>query len=77
MCDFFTRTNLGVTQLVPNTKLYLSTVPASSAGGYSFLPNATGDFTATLTGDPIAPWAAGITDLNGDLRPDLDHWRCR
>ena len=55
---------------VPNTKLYLSTV-LSSAGGYSFLPNATGDFTATLTGDPIAPWAAGITDLNGDLRPDL------
>lgn len=50
---------------IPSTKLYLSSV-LSSAGGYRLLPVATGDFS--LGGNA---WVSGITDLNGDLIPEI------
>ncbi len=56
---------------IPFTKLYLSSAVASATGGYRLLPQVAGDFFPTVTSVPAAPWVAGISDLNGDLIPDL------
>ena len=55
---------------IPQTKVYLTTALASGKA-YKFLPNAAGDFGATVTGAPGAAWIGAVNDLNGDGRPDF------
>ncbi|SDD27395.1 Hemolysin-type calcium-binding repeat-containing protein [Sphingomonas sp. YR710] len=55
---------------VPQTEVFLASALASGQA-YRFLPNAAGDFAATTSAAPAAPWISAIRDINGDGLPDL------
>lgn len=55
---------------VPQTKVSLSAALAA-ARALRFLPNASGDFSLTVTGSPSTAWLSGIADLDGDAVPDF------
>jgi len=55
---------------IPQTRILMSSALASGRA-IRFLPNAVGDFSATVTTRPAAPWLGSIGDLNGDGRADF------
>ncbi|WP_428659015.1 hypothetical protein [Reyranella sp.] len=55
---------------VPQTKIYLAAA-LSAARAIRFRPNASGDFSLTVSTLPSTSWLSGIADLDGDGVPDL------
>jgi Ca2+-binding RTX toxin-like protein len=55
---------------IPLTKVLLSSA-LSGGRAIRFLPNASGDFSLTVTGSPVPSWISAISDLNADGRPDF------
>jgi len=55
---------------VPQTKVYLGTA-LSIARAMRYLPNATGDFSLTVSASPAAKWLGSAGDLDGDGLPDF------
>ena len=54
----------------PKTKVDLGAA-LSAAQAVRLLPNASGDFSETVSPSPSASWLSGIADLDGDGAADL------
>lgn len=55
---------------IPQTKVYLGTA-LSMARALRFLPNASGDFSLTVSTSPATKWLGSVGDLDGDGLPDF------
>jgi Ca2+-binding RTX toxin-like protein len=55
---------------VPQTKIYLGTA-LSMGKALRFLPNASGDFSLTVSASPATKWLGSAGDLDGDGLPDF------
>ncbi len=55
---------------IPQTKIYLGTA-LSAARALRFLPNASGDFSLTVSASTATKWLGSVGDLDGDGLPDF------